>query len=243
MKKLLSFLLVFLAFSPTAYASVARDTSASGGQVSGSPASGTISITPAPLTNGIGVCNFNADSWTGTLSAPTFSWGGSAMTAGTTNVDSTNKQALEHFYILNPPSGATTVTWTQGATKATNVRTSCATYSGVNQTTPFETNTATAQGNTAVTTVNLTNPSITATDWGIVYAISGRSISASTGLTQVQNPNTNGFFGDTNGTTATGNTLSVTLNANGTVTDLLAVYLEAAPITVTSSLGDVILFN
>lgn len=116
------------------------------------------------------------------------------------------------YYIVNPPTGASTVTIT---TTGSAVAGSCSTYSGVDQTTPIDNSTTTGTVTTtsfsSTVTVNTNNSWTLATS----RAASASALTAGAGTT-LRNQVEATFFGgggiwDSNGPLSTGaNTLTVT---------------------------------
>lgn len=219
---------------------IAFDTSATGGQIGSTPASGSFNITGVgTLTNGMVIVSIEIIAWTGTLSIPSATFGGNAMLLGAGFIDNTIQQAFYIFYLANPPSGTTSIAWAQGVTKGQFVAVSSGTYSGVQQAgNPFETSANNTVG-TGATSLDIIAPSITGQDWGLFFAISGRSLTASTNVTQRQNPSTNTFYGDSNGPITTGTTQTVTMTT-GTTSDGLVAYMLAA--IATASSGNFLMF-
>lgn len=94
------------------------------------------------ITRGTGASNYIGVVFLGpfgsTRSASGVTWGGASMTqlAGVTDATPGVGASYYIFYIVNPPTGAQTVTATTTNTYGMGVLT----YSGVDQTTPFDTN-------------------------------------------------------------------------------------------------------
>lgn len=204
---------------------IAFDTSSTSAEVSGTPASGSFnSGTVGTLSNGVAVVILTGQVWTGTMSIPSVTYGGASMTSYAVNVNNTSKQAIFFYYLVNPPSGVSSIVWTQGATKGQFIDMFMGSYSGVNQTSPFESS-ATGFSGTAATTVTVTAPTINSTDWGLIAAQSGRGITASTNVTARQGSGGGSFYGDSNGVITTGTVQTLTISATGTNNDALAAYL------------------
>lgn len=209
----------------TASAAIARDNSASGGQTGSTPSSGSFSITVGTLSNAIAICAVGVGDPTNP-STPSVTFGGVAMTYYGFFGSDTNAGGIFYFYLASPPQGGTqTVAWTQGASKAIYIWPSCATYSGAAQTSPIE-NSASTGG--SLSTVTVTSPTITSTDWAIITAYGQRTFITSSNITELQGAGNNYLFGDSNGTTGTSISQSMTVSGGAADSNAYAIYLKAA---------------
>lgn len=211
-------------FSSDSPSGIAFDNSEYPGATGGTPASGSFSETIGSVSNGVIVCTITgAGSGYDTMSQPSATVGSTSMSYYGDYRGGSDVGHIWVFYLTNPPSGSQTVGWAQGTNKSTYIVPMCASYSGVNQTTPIRTS---ASNYGYVSSITATGSSLSPTDWGVIFGTSQRSLTASTHVTAREGSGDSYFLGDSNGvvgSTSYGMTLSVSETQS---TNAYAVFLR-----------------
>ncbi len=193
---------------------IAFDAAGNGGQTSGSPASISFSHTCTGSNRALVVAAKMDGATPSLYSAPTVTYAGVSMTQVTNYAGDSVTGRVTTFVLANPASGANNVVITQGATKGTFLSGVSASYTGVGQVTPTDTNNNSV--NAATGTLTATASTVANNDWGI-YCVGGEgTVTASTNSTQRASNSVITFkIFDTNADQAVGSvSMSVTISSN-----------------------------
>ena len=188
---------------------IARDTSTTGGKLTGAPSSASWSHTCGTLTNGVLIVSINMHGGS-TPGVSAISYNGVAMTQIGSTYNPVSYERLMHYRLVNPASGAHTISITFSGT-TDEVYPYASSYSGVDQTTPIDPggllNNYSASGTSITGTATLTN----ANCWLVGIGGGQSTVSGGTNFTQLQSAFSQSMSADSNASVGSGSR-SITMN-------------------------------